>query len=50
MSTMPQRAIRVPDEMWQAAVESAGRDERSVSQLIRKLLAEHLEKDQKPPG
>jgi predicted HicB family RNase H-like nuclease len=37
---VPQRAVRVPDELWAAAAARAAREDITLSQLIRRWLTD----------
>lgn len=41
--TMTNHAIRVPDELWQAAIETARRHDQTVSKVVRRALAAYVE-------
>jgi len=38
----PNRAIRVPDDLWRAAQEKAAEQGESLSEVIRKALARYV--------
>lgn len=38
------RAIRVPDDLWHAAVAKAKEREESVSEIVRKALERYVKK------
>lgn len=40
----PQRSVRVPDEIWQAARERADAEGRSLSEVVREALAAYAKK------
>ena len=40
----PHRPIRIPDELWQAAKDKAANENTTVSEVIRALLTEWIEK------
>jgi len=47
----PRRAIRVPDELWSAAIARARSEDRTLSQLIRRWLSNYVEHgNPNPPG
>ena len=39
----PQRSIRVPDDEWEALKLEAGIGGETVTELVRRVLREHLE-------
>jgi len=43
MGTTPNRNIRIPDELWNAAQERATREDVNLSQLIRRYLRAYAE-------
>jgi predicted HicB family RNase H-like nuclease len=40
----PQRAIRVPDELWKSAQAIAKRQGESLSEVVREALAEYVKR------
>jgi predicted HicB family RNase H-like nuclease len=38
VGTTPNRNIRIPDELWNAAAARADREDMTLSQLIRRVL------------
>jgi predicted CopG family antitoxin len=38
----PLRNIRIPDELWFAALDKAERDDDTLSNVIRKLLTKYV--------
>ena len=43
----PLRAIRVPDELWQALQTQAKQEGRGASEIIRELIHEYLKNTDK---
>ena len=41
----PRRTVRIPDDLWDAAVARAAAEGITASDLLRRLLAAHLESD-----
>jgi hypothetical protein len=41
----PNRAIRIPDHLWHAALAVAAGNDESVSEVIRRALVEYVESD-----
>lgn len=39
------RNVRVPDDLWDAALARAQRDETNLSEIIRQALARYIEDD-----
>ena len=42
MSNTPPRAVRVPDELWGAALAHAARNDETVSDVIRRALTKYV--------
>lgn len=43
----PQRSVRVPDEVWQAAKERAEAEGRTLSDVVREALAAYAKRKKK---
>lgn len=46
MAETPIRKIRIADETWQALTDEANRYREPVSALVRRILINHVEKNQ----
>lgn len=42
---MPLRSVRVPDDLWMAALIQAAREETTVSDVVRKALTKWITED-----
>ena len=39
------RTVRVPDDLWDAALEVAAQEDESVSEVIRRALTDYVASD-----
>ena len=44
MAKTPQRAIRIPDELWEAALAKAEANGESVSDVVRRALERYIKR------
>ncbi|WP_372943564.1 ribbon-helix-helix protein, CopG family [Mycolicibacterium sp.] len=49
MARVPLRAIRIPDDLWDAARAKADQEGRSVSEVVREMLARWVTRPPRKP-